>query len=148
MKSANDLREKSARMSKFLNRSDNQATSSTLNTTRPRAGVETIVDLLLASGRPKAWAERALAEMAQGIVTCVAGSTISVFDAWDELFNIANYRAIKRNRLSRHLAELFEWGMELSTVARTVPDSLPESLSEMTRLATRVMQSRRRTRAA
>ena len=128
--------------------STNRATFSTSSTTRPGADVETIVDLLVASGRPKAWAERALAEMAQGIVTCIAGSTISVFDAWDELFNIANYQAIKRNRLSRRLAELFEWGMELSTVARTVPDSLPESLSEMTRLATLVMQSRRRTRAA
>jgi hypothetical protein len=128
--------------------STNRASSSTSNTTRPRAGVETIVDLLVASGRPKAWAERALAEMAQGIVTCMAASTISVFDAWDELFNITNYRAIKRHRLSRHLAELFEWGMELSTIARTVPDSLPESFSEMTRLANLVMQSRRRTRAA
>jgi hypothetical protein len=86
--------------------------------------------------------------MAQGIVTCISHSSISVFDAWDELFNISNYQAIRRNRLSPRLAELFEWGMELSTVARTVPDSLPESLTEMTRLATLVMQSRRRTRAA
>ena len=70
--------------------STNRATFSTSSTTRPGADVETIVDLLVASGRPKAWAERALAEMAQGIVTCIAGSTISVFDAWDELFNIAN----------------------------------------------------------
>jgi len=125
-----------------------RASSSTSSTTHPSDQAKTIVDLLLASGKPKAWAERALAEMAHGIVTCIADSTISVFDAWDELFNIGNYRAIRRRRLSPSLAELFEWGMELSTVARTVPSSLPESLKEMSRLATVVMQSRRRSRAA
>jgi len=89
-----------------------------------------------------------LAEMAQGIVTCIASSHISVFDAWDELFDVANYNAIRRHRLNRNLAQLFEWGMELSTVARTVPDALSESLGEMTKLATKILQTPRRKRAA
>jgi hypothetical protein len=126
----------------------NRVMSSTSSTTRPNAGAETIVDLLLAGGRPKAWAERALAEMAQGIVTCIANAHFSVFEAWDELFDIANYDAIRRHRLNRNIAQLFEWGMELSTVARNVPGALTESLDEMTKLAAKILRTPRGKRAA
>ena len=126
----------------------NPVPSSTSSTTRPRGEHESLVDVLMNSGRPKAAVERALAEMAQGIIIGIERSSISVFDAWDELFNIANYRSIRRHRLSPTIGELFTWGMELSNVARVAPEGLTESLDHMSKLAIRIMQSRRRKRAA
>jgi hypothetical protein len=76
----------------------------------------------------------------QGVVAGLRDSTLAVDDAWDELFNLENYLAIRKRGLDRDLKSLFEWGMELSNVARLAPESLPESLDAIAKLARRVMR--------
>ena len=58
----------------------------------------------------------------------------------EDLFNLDNYESIRKRCLHRDLKELFEWGLELGSVARIVPDSLPESFDAMSRLARRVIE--------
>jgi predicted transcriptional regulator len=60
---------------------------------------------------------------------------LPVENAWDELFNLENYQELRRRRLGRGLAELFEYGMELENVAEVAPAALIESLDKMESLA-------------
>ena len=106
----------------------------------PTKSSENLVDLFATAGQPKRWLERKIAEMAQGVVAGLRDSTLAVDDAWDELFNLENYLAIRKRGLDRDLKSLFEWGMELSNVARLAPESLPESLDAIAKLARRVMR--------
>ncbi len=103
-----------------------------------------VVRLLAAAGHPKPWLERKVAELGQGVTTALRDSTLRVEDAWDELFNLDNYQAIVAARLDKDLKELFEWGMELDTVARLAPDSLDESFNAMSQLARNVIVRSRR----
>jgi hypothetical protein len=106
----------------------------------PTKSNENLVELLATAGQPKRWLERKIAEMAQGVVAALRDSSLAVDDAWDELFNLENYLAIRKMGLDRDLKSLFEWGMELSNVARLAPESLPESFDAMAKLARRVMR--------
>jgi hypothetical protein len=98
-----------------------------------------LVRLLASAGQPKAWLERKIAELGQGVVAALRDSTLPVEDAWDELFNLKNYQSIRAGRLSKDLKTMFEWGMELHTVAKHAPHALGESFDEMERLAKRVI---------
>lgn len=102
--------------------------------------VKNVVDLLASADQPKGWADRKLAEIAQGIIASLRDSALSPAQAREELFNLDNYSAVRRRRMSRDLKELFEWGMELGNVGRLAPDSLPESIDAMSQLARRVIE--------
>ena len=99
-----------------------------------------LVDLLASTDQPKRWVERKLAEMAQGVIASLRDAALSIDEAREELFNLDNYSALRRRRMSRDLKELFEWGMELGNVTRLAPESLPESIDSMTRLARRIIE--------
>lgn len=102
--------------------------------------VVNLVELLASAGRPKQWVEERLAEMSLGVVASLRDASLAVIDARGELFNLDNYQAIRKLRLDRNLVELFQWGMELDSVARIAPDGLPESFEAMSRLARLVIQ--------
>ena len=98
------------------------------------------MDLLASADQPKRWVERKLAEIAQGVIASLRDSALSVEQSREELFNLDNYSALRRRRMSRDLKELFEWGMELGNVTRLAPESLPQSIDAMTRLARRIIE--------
>jgi len=102
--------------------------------------VGSLVDLLASTDQPKRWVERKLAEIAQGVIASLRDSALSVEQAREELFNLDNYSALRRRRMSRDLKELFEWGMELGNVTRLAPESLPQSIDAMARLARRIIE--------
>lgn len=99
-----------------------------------------LVDLLASADRPKQWVERRLAEMALGLTTSLKESRLPVDQARADLFNLDNYTAIRTRRLRPELRELFEWGMELGSVARVAPEGLNESSATMTRLARGIIE--------
>ncbi len=98
-----------------------------------------LVDLLSSADQPRRWVERKLAEIAQGVIASLRNSSLSIEEAETEIFNLNNYMALRRRRMSRELKELFEWGMELEDVVQLVPSSLPQSLDVMSELARRVI---------
>ena len=102
--------------------------------------VENLVDLLASADQPKRWVERKLAEIAQGVIASLRDSALSVEQAREELFNLDNYSALRRRRMSGELKELFEWGMELGSVSRLAPESLSESIDAMANLARSIIE--------
>ena len=107
-----------------------------------------LVRLLAAAGQPNAWLQRRIAELAQGVIAALKDSTLPVEEAWDELFNAENYQSILDSELDRDLRTLFEWGMELGTVAKHAPHSLHESFDAMEKLAKRVIAKSQGKRSA
>ena len=98
----------------------------------------------LGSGRSlKAWRERMIAYSALGIISAISESNLSIQRVCDEFFTYDDYLAIKRQRLSPDVRRLFEIGMELEDVEDLSPDSLDSSFEEITRLALKILRSRR-----
>ena len=65
---------------------------------------------------------------------------MSVEQAWDELFNMDAYQELRRRAVSAPLRELFEWGMELESVAEVSPETIEMSLVAMEKLAQRLIR--------
>ncbi len=66
---------------------------------------------------------------------------MSVEQAWDELFNMDAYQELRRRAVSAPLRELFEWGMELESVAEVSPETIEMSLVAMEKLAQRLIRN-------
>jgi hypothetical protein len=105
----------------------------------------TVVDALAAMEAPKREIERTLAELALGIVCALEESQTSIEQAENDLFNLETYNAVRNRRLSQHLAEMLEWGMELASVQDLAPEGLIESYESIKSLA-RAIISRPRLR--
>jgi hypothetical protein len=99
-----------------------------------------VIDALAASAHSRKWVELKVAALSQGVVSALASSTMTPSQAWNELFNLDNYQAIRRHRLNADLRELFEWGMELMSLEKHVPRALPQSYEKMSALANRVIR--------
>ncbi len=100
---------------------------------------DNLIALLAASRSGKPALERRLGELALGIIISLRSGQLSIERAWDELFNLENYRAARRRKLSPSIFELFELGMELENVAEIAPASVAESLNRMQQLAQRII---------
>lgn len=98
-----------------------------------------LVDSLAEMTRAKKTLERRLIETGMGVVEALRNHRINFNQAWEDFFNIDNYRAIRRRRLNPLLAEFLEWGMELEDVANAAPGGLEESYQAMSALADRVL---------
>jgi uncharacterized protein DUF3969 len=99
-----------------------------------------LVDSLAAMAHSKSILQRRLIETGMGVLTALREHRISYDQAWEDFFNIDNYRAVRRRRLSPLLVDFFEWGMELEDVAKTVPAGLPESYQSMSKLADKLLK--------
>ena len=104
-----------------------------------KSTVENVVESLLACGGTRRETERRLAELAIGVVAALRQASITPEQAYDDLFNLDAYQAIKRNRLDRNLKELFEWGMEIEDVAEIAPQGLERTYKAIEKLAQRVL---------
>lgn len=89
----------------------------------------------------KAALERRIAELALGIITALRSGELPVGAAWDELFNLNNYRAAKKKRLSSAVLEMLEWGLELENVAEIAPRALNESCQRIEQFARQIFRA-------
>ena len=105
-------------------------------------GSSTIIDAFAEGGVSKIEMERRLAEYALGIAYALEASEISVEQAEDDLFKLDIYKAAKKNRLSKKLIEMLEWGMELEDVAAISSKALTESISKIRQLARGIIVNR------
>ena len=101
-----------------------------------------LIEALRTRGMPKRWVERKLAVAALGVVAAIEEGSMSPAEGGEELFNVANYRAIKHRRLDAKVREIFEWGMELEDVAELAPESLPLSYAAIRELASGLLRLR------
>ena len=99
-----------------------------------------LIRALAASSAQAQVSERRIAEMSLGIISALREGTMTVNQAWDELFNLDAFQELRRRAASAPLRELFEWGMELESVAEVSPASLELSLMAMEKLAQRVIR--------
>jgi len=93
------------------------------------------------SRRRSAAIEAELVWMARGILAQLADGKMSPADACRAVFNMDNYREIKRHRLDRRVRELWEWGMELEDVADLAPIAIDQSLAKMIELCNDLLQT-------
>lgn len=99
-----------------------------------------LVNSLSVASPSKPLLERRLVEMGIGILSALQTSQMSFDQARREFFNIDNYQALIRQKLSPDLAQFFQWGMELEDVASIAPGGLAESYWRMSQLAARLMR--------
>lgn len=99
-----------------------------------------LVDSLAAASPSKPLLERRLVEMGIGILSALQTSQMTFDDARREFFNLDNYQALNRQKLSAALTQFFQWGMELGDVADLAPGGLAESYWRMSRIASRLMK--------
>src|SRR5207253_2577060 len=100
-----------------------------------------LIASLAASDDSRNALQRRIAELALGVVSALREGQLTIEDSWDELFNLENYRQIRRRNLSKMLSSLFEYGMELENVAEVSPQSLSESYERIENLARQVIAS-------
>jgi hypothetical protein len=101
----------------------------------------TWIDQIAGSQASRKLIERRIAQSGLGIIRALREGKMSIKDAEDDLFNLDTYRAMRRRRLSAHLIEFMQWGMELEDVAELAPGSLESSYGSMERLLLRCITS-------
>ena len=99
-----------------------------------------LIIALAASSAHAQVSERRIAEMSLGVISALREGAMSVEQAWDELFNMDAYQELRRRAVSAPLRELFEWGMELESVAEVSPETIEMSLVAMEKLAQRLIR--------
>ena len=92
------------------------------------------IDPVAGSRASRKLVERRIAQAGLGIIRALREATMSIKDAEVDLFNLDSYRAMRRRRLSSHLIEFMQWGMELEDVAEMAPHSMESSFQNMERL--------------
>jgi len=100
---------------------------------------DNLVESLIRSSPSKDAVSRCLAEMGLGIITALQQSQISFEQARLDLFNLENYKAARRHRLSPDTIRFFEWAMEFEDVTEIAPDALAKSYQQAVHLAQRII---------
>ena len=105
-----------------------------------RVAAPNLVDSLAAASPSKRLLERRLVQMGLGVLAALQRSETTFDEARRDFFNLDNYQAIKRQKLSGDTSQFFEWGMELEDVADLAPGGLGESYWRMARIASRILK--------
>lgn len=100
-------------------------------TEKPWNEGRTLVDHLAPRFPDKAGLERHLAQAGLGIIDALESGRMKPEQAWNDLFNVDNFLAIRRRRLGPEIREFFSWGLEIEDVAKHVPHALAEHYIQM-----------------